>query len=646
MVKTQGAVPHFIGALGITLLLWLISGNAFAETNQPSFTAASPASIQLDLDNSTQLDLSRLATVAKSSQLDTLPQALAEPQRNWRPLNASDTQKLGLHNFWLHFSLVTNEEQLARIIALDNPNLDNVRIYHLLNGRLIDTLVLGDSQPFALRRLQSNIFLYPFSMQSGERHDFYLKIDSKGSGHLPLTLWSQSEFAQFTESHSTIMGFQLGALAAIGVFSLFIALASRSFSYSYYAGYVLSMTLLVATLNGFAFRYLWPQWPVLQTIMVPLVLPLVMAFALMFTEKVLQLKYHNIRMLRICRYSATYAVLLSFISPFLGYSLVLYIQIISVLAISAVLMVLAMVQAVRGHKLAKLYAISWFAMLLGAFISSLSYLGLVTINTLPQTPVLLGLTAEIIFMSAVLAIRYNDERKSKLRIQQEALQQAERIRLAREDALKAEAESNEKLEQMVQERTLELEITLRELNEVNDKLLEQTTIDSLTGVKNRNAFDKRLIAEGRISRRQQTPMAILMLDIDKFKTINDKFGHLAGDQTLRLVADCLQSQLKRPTDLVSRFGGEEFAIILPNTSREGAEQVAELIRQAIAELPVMWDGKAILLTASIGVSAEIVESDTHPIELLEHADKALYQAKHQGRNRVNLYAPESHTSPV
>ena len=192
---------------------------------------------------------------------------------------------------------------------------------------------------------------------------------------------------------------------------------------------------------------------------------------------------------------------------------------------------------------------------------------------------------------------------------------------------------------MVQERTLELEITLRELHEVNHKLTEQSTIDSLTGVKNRSAFDKRLIAESRISRRQETPIALLMLDIDRFKSINDQYGHLAGDQALRVIAQTLQQHLKRPTDLVSRFGGEEFAIILPNTVAEGAIQVAETIREAVAAIKFEWEGKVIPLSISIGVSADIVTHEQHGTELLEQADKALYQAKNGGRNQVRLYSP-------
>ena len=131
-----------------------------------------------------------------------------------------------------------------------------------------------------------------------------------------------------------------------------------------------------------------------------------------------------------------------------------------------------------------------------------------------------------------------------------------------------------------------------------------------------------------------------LLDLDRFKSINDSYGHLAGDHALRVVANKLKENLKRATDLVSRFGGEEFAIILPNTDQIGAEQVAETIRKVIDELVIYWEGNAIPLTVSIGVSSEIVTSEEHTTLLLEQADKALYQAKNEGRNRIKLYSPE------
>lgn len=618
-------------ALILLLWLWVFPPPSLATQLSLNEATATPLSLTPWLMVSHPNGANELAEI----------QALAD----WHSFTHKDIQNLSAHNFWLRFSLISPSDTISRILALDNPLLDRVTLYHLVDNKLMNTILMGDTLPYYERPFLSNIFLYPFKLNANETHTFYLHIETEGNAAVPLNLWSSNDLAQIAESTAVEHGFQLGVLAAIGIFSLFIALASGSFSYSYYSGYVLSMTLLVATINGFAFRFIWPNWPMLQQVMLPLLLPIVMAFALMFTEKILQLKYFNRRMLLICRYSAVYVLCVGLISPFIHYGTALYIEIISVVVLSLVLMVLAIIQAIKGQKLARLYTIGWVSMLTGACISGLLYLSVLDLDIKPQTPVMLGLTFEIIFMSLVLAIRYNDERKAKLRIQQEALKQAQKIRSAREDALKTEAESNEKLEQMVQARTLELEITLRELHEVNQKLTEQSTIDSLTGVKNRSAFDKRLIAESRISRRQETPIALLMLDIDRFKLINDQYGHLAGDQALRTIAQALQQHLKRPTDLVSRFGGEEFAIILPNTTAEGALQVAETIRDAVASIGFEWDGSAIPLTISIGVSVDVVANDQHSTALLEQADKALYQAKNGGRNQVRLYSSD-HARPV
>ncbi|WP_299798198.1 diguanylate cyclase [uncultured Shewanella sp.] len=619
----------YIGLLLLTLAL-LFSTSGRTETI-----------LAIGDDEESVLELASWLYYTPSNEGEGIEQVKRLGSSRWERLTTKYSNRIGIAPFWVKFSVYNYDHtEVDRLLSLANPHLDRVELYHVVQGKVFNKLVMGDKQPFAERPLINNHFVYPFELKPEKLHTFYLKVDTEGSATLPLSLWSQDAFAKNIEATSLSHGFQLGALTAIGLFSLFIAITSRSFSYSYYSGYVLSVTLLVATLQGFAFRFIWPTLPALQQLMIPLLVPLTMLFALLFTEKVLQFKYHNVRMLRICRYGAAYAFLLTITTPFLDYALALYIDITSVLLITALLMGMALIQASRGYKLAKLYSLAWSGMLIGAFITGLMYLGFIELPVNHLTPVMLGLLFEILFMAAILAIRYNDERKAKLRIKQEALVQAQRIRQTREEALLIEANSNEKLEQMVQERTLELEIALRELNEANQKLTEQATIDSLTGVKNRAAFDKRLIAEGRLSRRQQTPMAILMLDIDRFKSINDTYGHLAGDQTLRLIAQTLKENLKRPADLVSRFGGEEFAIILPNTAEEGAVQVAESIRETVADLPVSWENETIPLTISIGVSAEIINSDDQPNNLLEQADKALYRAKNDGRNQVMVYTPE------
>ncbi|MFV7785230.1 diguanylate cyclase domain-containing protein [Shewanella marisflavi] len=595
----------------------------------------------LAVNKDQSIELSSWLYYVQDDKLTHIEQVSRLSSSRWQRLSPEFNQHLGVKPFWVKVSLYNATEiPMQRYLKLANPHLDEINLYHQQKGKPTVHLEMGDSHPFHQRPIINNDFLYRFEMPPEAIHTFYIRVATQGSANLPISLLSADHIVNATETQSLYQGFQLGALMAIGLFSLFIALTSRSYSYSYYSGYVLSVTLLVATLHGLSFRYLWPNWPTLQAIMIPILIPIALTFVLMFSEKVLQLKYHNLKMLRLCRYSAATALFLTLVTPFLSYSVALKLNIIAVLFTTSMLMLIAILLSLRGHKLARLYTLAWSGMMAGSFITALMYLGVIYLPIMHQTPIMIGLTFEIVFMAAVLAIRYNDERKAKQKIQQEALLQAQRIRQAREEALKIEADSNERLEQMVQERTLELEIALRELNEANQKLTEQNTVDSLTGVKNRAAFEKRLQAEGRLSRRQETPLAILMIDIDRFKAINDTYGHLAGDQALKTIAQALKAKLRRPSDLVSRFGGEEFAMILPNTSSEGARQVAELMRNTVCQLPLTWEEQAIPLTISIGICAEIIVDDQHTQLLVDQADKALYRAKNEGRNRVCVYSPE------
>jgi diguanylate cyclase (GGDEF)-like protein len=195
------------------------------------------------------------------------------------------------------------------------------------------------------------------------------------------------------------------------------------------------------------------------------------------------------------------------------------------------------------------------------------------------------------------------------------------------------------LEAVVSERTFELNMALQELQETNKRLEQQSTIDALTGIKNRKFFDQRYSAEQLLSRRQQTPLSLLLLDADKFKLVNDNYGHLTGDQVLIAICKRASKVLKRPNDNVCRYGGEEFAILLPNTDTSGAKKVAEAIRHEIADTLVIADSHQLKITVSIGVSTVIVEPNLHPDALFAAADKALYQAKQAGRNQVAVADP-------
>ena len=159
--------------------------------------------------------------------------------------------------------------------------------------------------------------------------------------------------------------------------------------------------------------------------------------------------------------------------------------------------------------------------------------------------------------------------------------------------------------------------------------------DALTGIANRRCFDHHLSNEWRRARRECLPLSLLMIDADWFKLYNDTFGHLRGDSCLKQIAEAIQDVVERPGDLVARFGGEEFAIILPNTPAEGALQVANHICASLRarQLPHASNPPGIV-TVSIGCATMAPSAGKHAAHLVELADKALYKAKQQGRNQV------------
>jgi diguanylate cyclase (GGDEF)-like protein/PAS domain S-box-containing protein len=160
--------------------------------------------------------------------------------------------------------------------------------------------------------------------------------------------------------------------------------------------------------------------------------------------------------------------------------------------------------------------------------------------------------------------------------------------------------------------------------------------DGLTGIANRRRFDEKLDQEWRRAAREHQPISLIMIDIDFFKNYNDLYGHPAGDECLKRLAQVLAETVARPGDIAARYGGEEFAAILPNTSLLGAEKLAEQIRAHIEglELPHAKSTVSPWVTVSVGLATRIPGNDDAATMLLEGADRALYLAKQQGRNRV------------
>ncbi len=179
---------------------------------------------------------------------------------------------------------------------------------------------------------------------------------------------------------------------------------------------------------------------------------------------------------------------------------------------------------------------------------------------------------------------------------------------------------------------------LSELQQANQNLKLLANIDSLTKLSNRRDFDRYIEQEWERMQRIRSPLSLIMCDVDFFKNFNDKYLHPNGDKCLIKVAMALRNNVRRSGDLVARYGGEEFAVILPNTDALGAVSVAEKIRLAVKDLQIIHESSAIAnhVTVSVGVSTIIPTHESEFQTLIDTADRALYQAKSQGRDRVKM----------
>ncbi len=203
------------------------------------------------------------------------------------------------------------------------------------------------------------------------------------------------------------------------------------------------------------------------------------------------------------------------------------------------------------------------------------------------------------------------------------------------------------LMEAISKRKADLEIVVKTIMEHGDimdtqwslKLLEMNkiaSIDGLTQIPNRRRFDEHLEQQWKQMMRERSPLCLILFDIDHFKQFNDTYGHLAGDDCLKQVAQVLNGCVHRPSDLIARYGGEEFAAILPQTTIEGAMEIARRVQTELANLKILHEKSSVndYLTLSIGIANSIPTPEQSFSKLLDEADQYLYLAKQQGRNRI------------
>ncbi|MEE2732844.1 MAG: diguanylate cyclase [Pseudomonadota bacterium] len=597
-------------ALGFWWLL--LAGAGFARSEVP------PGFEAIDLSEINQLDrinLSPFLMFLPDDQSRTIDDLLRGDVAPWQ-LNTEGVTNFGQSNIPYWFVVQLNNLHQMRdpvYIRLNYPHIDRLDVYWVNDGRIIESYQLGDTVPFQRRPVDNRVYLFPVNGLKLSQVQLYLRVESQGPLEVPLDAITQSRFYEQDKLEMAWYGAYFGIMLAMFFYNFFIFILVRDFTYFYYLFYVLSTTALQFTLTGASFQYLWPQSVAMNNIMVLVLTAIMPLAAVAFVRSFLKLETEQgiNRLLGRVLLVAFVGVLASvFVLPYL---VVLKIaHAVSFVAVSFGVY-LGVVYSIKGVRAARTFALAWLIYLVFILVYLLQITGRTQPNVISIHALEIGSVLELILLSLSFGHRVNEEKEMRIKAQDKALQVQEEV--------------NQNLDKIVRQRTEELE-------EANLQLKELSIKDGLTGLYNRRHFDELLKTEYQRSFREKSTITVLMMDIDHFKKLNDRYGHQCGDECLKRFARVVADALRRPPDFVARYGGEEFVALLPGTDEAGGQVVAENIRAAVASIAVEWEGQSITMTTSIGVASR-VPSDRHDSEsLLKTADANLYQAKEAGRNRV------------
>ena len=556
---------------------------------------------------------------------------------NNKPLN------LGLESrpVWIQFKIKNQLSQpLMPLLSLDNPLLNDAYLAHFMGDKLLTSTYIGDTLALSQRAIKSESLLVKLTLPANSETTVYLKVNNdSGIGlRVPLTLWQQDSLLAYKSMVNLLYGLLIGFIFSLAVSSLVLFAFSRKHYFAYAGLITLMLGFFLAYLGGFGFRYAPSSIADLQQLMLPILLMLITISFLPLQRHVCTAIESNLVKGQTI-ITALYAliIVLIWLLPTPSVALFAILSIPVILSYHVVTTLFYLRKNPTSPNKSLLMALGFFLIVVIHFSIALTGFYTVTRASLMLTfAASLGCSFCLSYTVIKLFILQRDE--------QVTAQQALIAQSAAQDALlneriELQERTRQELESQVDERTFELQVTLRELEDKNHELEQLNMEDALTGIKNRRFFDKKLLMEIRRSRREQTPLSIIMLDIDKFKSINDNYGHLTGDQVIRAVSDTIKQQLKRPLDEVARYGGEEFVILLPNTDNPGALIIAEQTRLAIANNTVNVAGTIIDFTISAGVYTQIADDIHNPELFTDYADKALYLAKQHGRNQVVNFSP-------
>lgn len=486
---------------------------------------------------------------------------------------------IGTSPVWARFTIEnSNSDKSYRRLIIENSWLDLAEIFIIKDGVLVTQENIGDSLPFSERDPEHRFLALDHEYAPG-LSEVYIRASTPDPMVLPIFFGDLESSSARDVFNGYSYGIFYGILVALLLYNLLIYFSIKQSRYFYYVLYLSMFMLMNISYTGHGYTSIWTNSLWAQQWMNPIFISLSATTGIIFAFSFL-----NIRKLfpRLFFYTSIFCLLFCTTQLiFIGLDM----QAISVASSIAFVMFFsaftfycAIISFNRGHRDAIYYLVATIATLIGAAITALTVWAIIPYTTLSYRAAEIAISIDALLLSMALAEQIRRAHKEKAQAQQ----------LAR--------------------------------------------LDMLTSLNNRRAFDELCKPIWHNAIRHKHRLCIILLDIDEFKSINDNHGHAAGDLVLKEVSIALKNTI-REGDIIARWGGEEFAIMLPLTSIEDGVHMAERIRKTVSEMQVMYGISKIKTTVSLGVAQRDENTETID-ELFKIADAGLYQAKQTGRNKV------------
>lgn len=486
---------------------------------------------------------------------------------------------IGSRPVWLRLQLHNPTNQPISVQVVTGTSwIDDLQLTLLHDNKPLQQWHSGDAQAGAKDLVPGIGYVVPLAIPPGSS-ELYLRAQSTDPMVLPIEVLSESRFLARDREYKFVYGLVYGFLLSLIVYNSMLFIGLRERSYLYYSIYLGLFAVLNFAYSGHGFAWVWPDNPLLQEHIIVFCMLLFGCSSLIFTSSFLNLATHAPRALRVLQALVVLVVIGIAITLLLGDRISESLLAISFNLLTTISMVALGLTTLRHRQVAgRYYLIATLCGMLGTAITILTIWAVLPFTGWTYGAIKIGIILQATLLALGLSLKVRQQQREKM---------------------------------------------------LAERLAEH---DPLTSLLNRRGFNQQAAALWSTSLRNQRPLTLVMLDLDHFKALNDQFGHDFGDQALQRVAQLLQATC-RAGDLTTRWGGEEFLLLLPETALAEAMALAERLRLAIQAIRLDAGEQRVDISCSFGVSERGQHGSLE--QLINAVDKQLYAAKQSGRNRVS-----------